>query len=76
MGLAATVMALGRDYDAARATGFKTMVARMKGVGFVAFNYAENSVTVWFDSKETDLGELDDLVRWERNRVRPNARLQ
>lgn len=66
MGSATMVTALGSDYDAARATGLKALVARIDGVDFVDFNYTTNKLTVKFDSDRLSLRELESVVMREK----------
>jgi copper chaperone CopZ len=66
MGNATTVISLGSDYDAARAATLRTQVARTDGVDSVEFNYANNKLTVKFDSDRVSLAELEVIVMRER----------
>ena len=66
MGNATTVMSLGGDYDATRAVTLETRVARTDGVDSVGFNYANNKLTVKFDSDRVSLAELEAIVIRER----------
>jgi len=66
MGNATTVISLGGDYDATRAVALKTRVARTDGVDSVEFNYANNKLTVKFDSDRVGLAELEGIVMRER----------
>jgi len=66
MGNATTVISLGGDYDATRAVALETRVARTDGVDSVEFNYANNKLTVKFDSDRVSLAELEAIVMRER----------
>jgi hypothetical protein len=66
MGIATSVMALGNDYDAARAVGLMARIVKIDGVDFVDFNYLTNKVTVRFDPDRASLKELKDIVMRER----------
>lgn len=77
MGSATMVMALGSDYDAARAVGLKALIARIDGVDFVDFNYTTNKLTVKFDSDRLSLRELESVVmREKQHHARSVMRLQ
>jgi len=72
VGNATTVISLGGDYDATRAAAFETRVARTDGVDSAEFNYANNKLTVKFDSDRVGLAELEAIVMRERkHRARP-----
>ena len=66
MGNATMVMSLGGDYDATRAVALETRVAKTDGVDSVDFNYANNKLTVKFDSGRVSLTELEVIVMRER----------
>jgi allophanate hydrolase subunit 1 len=75
MGIATSVMALGNDYDAARAVGLMARIVKIDGVNFVDFNYLTNKVTVRFDPDRVSLKELKDIVLREReHQERPDRR--
>lgn len=77
MGAATSVMALGNDYEAARAVGLMARIARIDGVNFVDFNYLTNKVTVRFDSDRVSLEELKGIVTRERKyQERPGSKHQ
>ena len=66
MGNATTVISLGGDYDATRAVALETRVAGTDGVDSADFNYANNKLTVKFDSDRVSLRELEAIVMRER----------
>jgi allophanate hydrolase subunit 1 len=77
MGNATTVMALGSEYDTARAATLMASIAKMEGVESVDFNYCVNKVTVRFDPDRMSLKELEDLVtREKRHLARSVTKLQ
>jgi copper chaperone CopZ len=61
-----TVISLGYDYDAARASALKAAIARTGGVDSVEFNYPNNKLTVKFDSRRVSLAKLEAIVMRER----------
>ena len=74
---ATTVMALGSEYETARAATLLASIAKMEGVESVDFNYTVNKVTVKFDPDRLSLKVLEDLVtREKRHRARSVTKLQ
>jgi hypothetical protein len=66
MGIATTVMTLGSDYDASRAMGLRSQIARFNGVDHVDFNYTNNKLTVRFDPDRVSLTNIEALVKREK----------
>jgi|SRR5271157_3696348 len=66
MGNATTVMALGSEYDTARAAAMMASIAKMQGVESVDFNYTMNKVTVKFDSDRLSLKVLEGVILGEK----------
>jgi copper chaperone CopZ len=66
MGNGTTVISLGSDYDATRATALEAALTRIEGIESVEFNYTSNKVTVKFDSGRVSLGELKAIVMREK----------
>ena len=65
MGKARMVITLGSDYDTTKAAGLKARIAKIKGVGFVDFNYTNNKATMEFDPDRASSVELEAIVKQE-----------